>query len=189
MPVCSVPDMEGVTVAKGNLRGMARRIEHRTAFAWPAIRVYEALTNADYLTERLRTFGDRNELVEHTVTQDDVRIQVRQVVRASSIPPLARSLVGSDLTINRSEVWRRESEGRFAGEVAAEVPGMPCSITGSQWLREVPEKASASEFLVLGSVRVGIPLVGGKMEGLFVDEVRTLLTDEDQFTSDWLSRH
>jgi hypothetical protein len=167
---------------------MPRRVEHRTAFAWPADRVYEALTNVDYLTERLSTFGSRNELVEHAVTTDDVRIRVRQVVRASSVPPLARPLVGSDLTINRSEVWRRESEGRFAGEVAAEVPGMPCSITGSQWLRDVPGEASASEFLVVGSVRVGIPLVGGKMEGLFVDEVRTLLADEDRFTSDWLSR-
>lgn len=168
---------------------MARRVEHRTTFEWPAARVYEALTDVEYLTERLRTFGDQNELVEHTATPDDVRFQVRQVVHASSVPPLARTLVGSDLTINRSEVWRREGEGRFAGEVAAEVPGMPCSITGSQWLRDAPEEASASELLVLGSVRVGLPLVGGKMESLFVDEVCTLLADEDRFTSDWLARH
>jgi hypothetical protein len=134
-------------------------------------------------------FGDRNELVEHAATRDDVRLKVRQVVRASSVPPLARTLVGSDLTIHRSEVWRREAKGRYAGEVAAEVPGMPCSITGSQWLRDVADTTSGSEFVVLGSVRVGIPLLGAKMESLFADEVGTLLSEEDRFTADWLSRH
>lgn len=168
---------------------MAGRIEHRTAFAWPAARVYEALTDIEYLTERLRAFGAGNEVVEHTATHDDVRLQVRQLVQASSVPPLAKTLVGNDLTINRSEVWRREADGRYAGEVAAEVPGMPCTITGSQWLRDTPRNSSGSEFVVLGSVRVGIPLIGAKMEKLFVDEVGALLTKEDRFTTDWLSRH
>jgi hypothetical protein len=188
LSACSVPDLGEVTIAKGNLRCMTRRIDHRTAFAWSAHWVYRALVDVDYLTERLRTFGDKNELVSHNATDDDVRFQVRQVVRADSIPPLARPLVGTELTINRSEVWRREDEGQYAGEVAAEVPGMPCSIVGSQWLRNLPEPQH-SELLVQGSVHISIPLVGGKMEQLFVDEVGKLLTDEDKFTSEWLSRH
>jgi hypothetical protein len=167
---------------------MTRRIEHRTVFAWPASRVYEAYIDVDYLTDRLRTLGGRNELVEHAATPDGVRLRVRQVVHAESMPAVARTLVGSDLTINRSEVWRREQEGRYAGEVVAEVPGMPCSISGSQWLRDMPKHARESEFLIQGTVRVGIPLIGGKMEDLFVGEVRKLLTEEDQFTADWLTR-
>lgn len=168
---------------------MVGRIEHRTAFAWPAARVYEALTDIEYLTERLHSFGAGNKLVEHTATQDGLRLKVRQLVHASSVPPLAKTLVGSDLTINRGEVWRREAQGRYAGEVTAEVPGMPCTITGSQSIRDTPGSSPGSEFVVLGTVRVGIPLLGAKLEKLFVDEVGALLAKEDRFTTDWLARH
>jgi hypothetical protein len=189
----SAPDFEGFTVAKGNLRCMTRRIEHRSTYEWPAARVYDALIDADYLKERLRVLSGNNELVDHAATTDGARFQVRQGVRAEAMPALARTVAGGDMVINRSEVWRREREGHYTGEVAAEVPGMPCLISGSLWLRdqvspEKPPDDRSSELVVEGSVRVSVPLVGGKLENLVAEEVRNLLAEEARFTSDWLSR-
>jgi hypothetical protein len=173
---------------------MTRRIEHRSTYEWPAARVYEALIDVDFLKERLRVLSGNNELVDHAPTTDGVRFQVRQGVRAEAMPSLARTVAGGDMTINRSEVWRREQEGQYTGEVAAEIPGMPCLISGSLWLRdqvspEQPQNDRSSELVVEGSVRVSVPLIGGKLEDLVAEEVRKLLADEAQFTSDWLSRH
>ncbi|GAA0539077.1 DUF2505 domain-containing protein [Saccharopolyspora spinosporotrichia] len=184
--------MEGITVAKGNLRCMARRIEHRSTSEWPASRVYEALVDVDYLKNRLNEIGGtKTELVEHVATGEDVRFQVRQGVRAESLPPIARTVVGGDLMIDRSESWRCAEEGHYTGEIAAEIAGAPCSITGSMWLRDLAEPAGAavSEFVVDGSVRVNVPFVGGKLEEFVCEQIQQLLAAEERYTSDWLARH
>ncbi|WP_243790264.1 DUF2505 domain-containing protein [Saccharopolyspora gloriosae] len=169
---------------------MARRIEHRSTSEWPASQVHAALIDLDYLRERLAELGGtRNELVKHTVDGDAVRFEVRQGVRTDSLPPVARTVVGAgDLVIDRSESWRREQDGHYTGEIAAEVAGVPCTITGSMWLRDQATGTDASEFLVDGEVRVNMPFVGGKLEDLVADQVQKLLAAEERFTTEWLAR-
>ncbi|MEV0049748.1 DUF2505 domain-containing protein [Saccharopolyspora shandongensis] len=170
---------------------MARRIEHRSTSEWPAARVYEALIDKDYLTDRLAEIGGASAaLVQHVDTENGARFQLRQGVHADSLPSVARTVVGGDLTIDRSESWRREEDGHYTGEIAAEIAGAPCSITGSMWLRDLVEPAGAavSEFVVSGSVRVNVPFLGGKLEDLIVDQVQKLLSDEEHFTTEWLAR-
>lgn len=175
---------------------MARRIEHRSTSEWPAARVYAALIDIDYLKQRLAELGGSNtELVEHSETGDGVRFQIRQGVRAEHLPSVARSVVGGDLVIDRSESWRQEEPGHYTGEVAAAIPRVPGSITGSMWLRDVVANSSnlgsgpRSEFVVEGGVRVNVPFVAGKLEDLVADQVHKLLTEEARFTTDWLARN
>ncbi|MGI8308753.1 DUF2505 domain-containing protein [Saccharopolyspora sp. ASAGF58] len=170
---------------------MARRIEHRSTSEWPAARVYEALIDIDYLTDRLAEIGGSNAaLLQHVTTEDGARFQVRQGAHADALPSVARTVVGDDLKIDRSESWRRREDGSYTGEIAAEIAGAPCSITGSMWLRDLAEPAGSavSEFVVSGSVRVNVPFLGGKLEDLIVDQVQKLLSDEENFTTDWLAR-
>lgn len=170
---------------------MARRIEHRSTSEWPAARVYEALIDIDYLTDRLAEIGGSNAaLLQHVAIEDGARFQVRQGVHADALPSVARTVVGDDLKIDRSESWRREEDGHYTGEIAAEIAGAPCSITGSMWLRDLAEPAGSavSEFVVSGSVRVNVPFLGGKLEDLIVDQVQKLLSEEENFTTEWLAR-
>lgn len=167
---------------------MACRIEHRSTSEWSAQRVHTARTDSDSLRARVRELGGGDsDLVGYESTEAGTRFQLHQEVRASVLPQAARSLVGGDLKVNRTESWRREDEGHYAGEVAAEIEGAPCSIAGSMWLRDLP--GDGSELLVDGEVQVTIPLLGGKLERLVVDQVLELLEAEDRFTSDWLARH
>lgn len=172
---------------------MALRIEHHSTSEWPAVRVYEALADIDYLRERLQELGGANtELVEHESTDSGLRFEVRQGVPVDTLPTAARTFIGGDLIIDRSESWRRAEENHYTGEIAAEMAGVPCTITGSMWLRGLldqdEEPKGRSEFLVDGHVRVNIPLLGGKLEGLVVDQLRQLLAAEVLFTADWLKQ-
>lgn len=173
---------------------MARRIEHHSSSEWPAARAYEALADIDYLRERLRELGGGNtEIVKHDSTATGVRFAVRQGVRSDSLPTIVQHVAGGDLVIDRTESWRCADENHYTGEIAAQVAGVPCAITGSMWLRDLPaddDPASpVSELLVEASVRVSLPLVGGKIEDLAVDQLQKILAAEAQFTSDWLSQH
>lgn len=175
---------------------MARRIEHRSTSEWPASRVHAALIDIDYLKDRLRDLGGtKTELLEHAVTEDHVHFQLRQGVSVDSLPPVARTVVGDDPMIDRSESWRCEEDGHYTGEIAAEVSGVPCSITGSMWLRDLAapigtgENSQVSEFVVEGTVRVNVPFLGSKLEDMVADQVQKLLASEEQYTSEWLSRN
>lgn len=170
---------------------MARRIEHRSASEWPAAEVYRALIDSAYLEARLAELGgDTAMLVRHTPTADGVHFQLRHSVSADSLPAVARSVVGGDLTIDRSESWHREQDGYYTGEIAAEIAGAPCSITGSMWLRDLAEPSGSvvSELVISGGVKVNLPFVAGKLEDLVADQVQKLLADEERFTTEWLAR-
>ncbi|MBE9374854.1 DUF2505 domain-containing protein [Saccharopolyspora sp. HNM0983] len=171
---------------------MARRIEHRSTSAWSAAEVHAALIDLRYLTDRLAEIGGPNAaLVQHTPTEDGgVHLQFSQDVPADSLPAVARTVVGDDLAIDRSESWRRVDEGHYTGEIAAEIKGAPCSITGSMWLHDLaePGPAAVSELVVSGEVRVGVPFIAGKLEDLVAEQVEKLLIAEEAFTDDWLTR-
>ncbi|TDD10543.1 DUF2505 domain-containing protein [Saccharopolyspora terrae] len=171
---------------------MARRIEHRSTSERSAVEVYRALIDSDYLAARLEELGGSTAtLVQHVGTEDGARFQTRQGVPVDKLPSLARTVVGGDLLIDRSESWRREEDGHYTGEIAAEVAGAPCSITGSMWLRDIvaPTGTAVSELVVEGSVKVTVPFVSGKLEDLVVDQVQKMLVDEDNFTAAWLVQH
>lgn len=168
---------------------MARRIEHRSTLTWPAHQVHGVLIDKDYLRDRLDALGgDGAELVEHSETDDGVHLRVRQAVHADDLPSVARTVVGGDVKIDRSETWRREDDGHFTGEVAAAIPGVPCTITGSMWLHDVDGSEGTSEFVVEGSVKVSVPLVGGKLEDFVTEQVEKLLAAEENYAAEWLTR-
>ncbi|KEI45329.1 DUF2505 domain-containing protein [Saccharopolyspora rectivirgula] len=169
---------------------MTRRIEHRSTSGWPAAAVHEALVDVDYLTERLHALGgSRAELVQHETTDDGVHYQLRHGIRSESLPALARSVVAGDLVVDRSESWRQADENHYTGEVAAEIAGAPCSITGSMWLRDLttPTDSSTSELVFSAKVDVNLPFVGGKLEELVANQVEQLLLAEERFTEEWLA--
>jgi hypothetical protein len=163
------------------------RIEHHSTSGWSVTQVQTALSDPEYLRDRLRELGGADtEIVEHEKTGEGVRFAVRQGVPVDELPAMVRQLVGANLVVDRTESWRRADERHCTGEIAARVAGVPGSITGSMWLREMP--GGGSELVVDGEVKVSLPLVGGKIEALAAEQLQGLLAAEAEFTSEWLSR-
>ncbi len=169
---------------------MTRRIEHRSTSEWPAARVHEALVDIDFLKERLAELGGSDtKLLEHSSTDEETHFKIRQGVSAEHLPSVVRTVVSGDLMLDRSESWRCQGPGRYTGEVAAAIPRVPGSITGSMWLTDLDGDEKGSEFVVRGEVGVSVPLVAGKLEELAAERIRGLLEDEARFTYEWLERN
>lgn len=167
---------------------MARRIEHRTRSGWNPKTVYRALIDPGYLTERLAALGGPGaSLVEHAPTGDEVRYRLRHGVASGDLPAPIRTLLGGDLTIDRAETWRPDGDDGYAGTVKVTIPGMPGDLSGTMRLTATDD--GGSEHLVDGTVRVPIPLVGGRVEESVVDQLSRLLDAEDRFTQTWLREH
>lgn len=178
---------EFVTRANGNLRSMARRIEHQAGSPWDALTVYTTLIDPTFLTRRLEVLGgDHAELAEHHQSGDRVRYRLRQGVPAESLPPALRALLGGNLMVDRTETWQPDVTGGYSGTVRVTIEAVPGELGGT--VRLIESSTGGSERTVNGSVTIPIPLIGGKIEESVVERIRQLLDDEDKFVQDWLAQ-
>jgi len=165
---------------------MPRPVEHRTSSPHSAARVYATLTDEEFLRARLKRLGGkRSELTSFSTVNGAIRYSLRQTVDAEQIPSVARVIVRGDLVIERTESWAG-SDGKYGGTVEASVPGTPGSVGA---VTSLVDTASGSELVFTGTVKVEVPLVGGKLEDLIVKQLTALLRAEGQFIQDWLETH
>jgi hypothetical protein len=164
-------------------------MEHRASFATPAHTVHAAIVDPAYLADRLEALGGANaSVVERTESTDTgagtsintVTFRVRQGLAAQHLPSAVRTLLKGDLVVDRTETWRHD----LTGTVRATIPGVPGEINGRMRLSDLDE---GSEWVTSLEVRVGLPIIGGKIEKSIGEQVVKLLANEATFTDKWLA--
>ena len=96
------------------------------------------------------------------------------------VPSFARKFVGATIDLVQREEWSSPTEATF--EVS--IPGKPGEMTGTA--RLVQSGADAVETVAM-DVRVGIPLVGGKLEDLIAGLLRDAFRAENKVGLKWLA--
>jgi hypothetical protein len=167
---------------------MARRIDHRSRSRWDAKTVYTTLVDPAYLDARLAALGGQHAQVAERRVEPDGRatVKLRHGVAGKDLPPAVRTLLGGDLMIDRTETWRPDGRGGYAGTVSVTIPAMPGELGGTHRLSD---SDSGSELVLDGSVSIPIPFVGGRIEETVAEQITKLLDSEHAFTEDWLGRH
>src|SRR5215210_1516096 len=166
---------------------MARSIDYRSTLAYPAEKVFAAMTNKEYLEARLREIGGPGSaLLDHEATPESARYELKQGLAEQDLPPIVGKVMNGDLAIIRTETLNRTQPGRYSGDVDVAIPGAPASASGSMALAD---DGDGSLFEVHADVTVRVPLIGGKIEEIVADQVRRLLEAETEFTVRWLGSH
>lgn len=166
---------------------MPRSIEHRADFAYPVARIHAALTDEEFVRARLAKIGGRtSELVSLDVTGATSRLVMRQGIDAEHLPSIVKRVTSGGVTIERVETWTRSVDGAFSGTADASVSGVSGSLASRTALMDA---GSSSQFALDGEVKVGIPLLGGKLEAVIVEQLSKLLRAEDRFMIKWLDAH
>ncbi|OLF15810.1 DUF2505 domain-containing protein [Actinophytocola xanthii] len=163
---------------------MATSLEHRSAFTAPADAVYPTLVDEAFLTERLRSIGGKGAaLLAYDRVGESVEFTLRQGVEASRLPGAVKAVLGGDLVVEREERWRSDGP-RYAAVTRVSIAGTPAEIQGQARLGDHGE---GSLLVVRAQVRVGVPLVGGRLEKVVVEQVGKLLAAEAEFAESWLA--
>jgi hypothetical protein len=165
---------------------MSRQIDFRSVSPHTADEVYATMVDPAYLRARLEQIGGPGAgLLEHTADVQGARYRLRLGLDAKDLPSMVRSVLPGNLTIERDERWTRQDSGRYVGDVDVTIPGAPASATGGMRLRDLPD--GGSELNVRADVRVSVPLIGNKIEGVVGEQVQRLLAAETAFTEAWLA--
>ena len=108
-------------------------------------------------------------------------VDITQVQSAGGLPSFVRRFVGEEITITQHEEWHRPERG----EVEMTIPGQPGEISGATSLTE--DARGVTQTVDLG-VRIGVPLVGGKIEGLVAEMILKAYRVENRVGREWLAR-
>jgi hypothetical protein len=109
---------------------------------------------------------------------------MRQGMDAERLPGAVRTILKGDLVVDREERWRPDGAG-FAGTGRVSISGVPGEINSRIRLADLA--GGGCELVNTAEVRVGIPLIGGKLEGVIAEHVGKLLAAEAEFAGKWLA--
>ena len=105
-----------------------------------------------------------------------------QVQRTDGLPPFARKFAGDTTRAVAVEEWADET----TGSLRIEAPGKPSSIDGTIAL--VPTGSGTTQVYEL-EIKVKVPLIGGKLEGLLEEQVTRGLEIEHEVGQAWLKEN
>ncbi len=110
---------------------------------------------------------------------DGMEVRLEQAHGTDRIPSFARKLVGDEIRFVQEESWSSSS----AADIHVTIPGKPGDMTGGATLSQSGD--DVVEHVEL-AVKVSIPIVGGKVEGLVADFVGKAFAAENKVGVKWL---
>lgn len=158
---------------------MARRLVHDLTYDASAADVAAMLADPAFR----EAVCDYQGVLRHqvTVTADGTGVTIDQVQAARGIPSFAKKFVGDEINIVQHETWSTPHEA----VIKVAIPGKPGEMSGTARLREAD--GVTTETIEL-TIKVSIPLVGGKIEDVIADLMLKALEAENHVGRDYLSR-
>jgi uncharacterized protein YndB with AHSA1/START domain len=156
---------------------MATTLRKELSYAAAPDAVHAMLTDPAFREESL----ERQHVLRGSAKAEGEHVTIEQVQSAASLPSFARKLVGDEIVILQQEWWTSAT----AADVHVTIPGKPGEMSGT--IRLTPEGGGTLEVVEM-TIRVGIPLVAGKIEKLVADMLGKALDKEHEAGQDWLAR-
>lgn len=160
---------------------MAKQISHQMTYQASLADVAAMLTTPAFRREVCERQGNIRSEVTVVPEGSGTQITIEQVRAAEGIPSFAKKFVGEEIHIVQTERWSTDD----AADVTLTIPGKPGDMTGTTRLTD--SGGTTTETVEL-TVKVGIPLVGGKIEGLIADLLLKALKTENAVGREWLAR-
>jgi hypothetical protein len=160
---------------------MSKRIRHELTYDAPVADVAAMLADPAFREE----VCDYQRVISKkvTITQNGggMDVVIDMVQPARGIPGFAQKFVGDTINIVQSESWSSPTRG----DITVTIPGKPGEMSGTAVLEQT---GSGTVETVDLTVKVAIPLVGGKLEALIAGLLEKALIAENTVGREWLSR-
>jgi len=169
---------------------MARSFDLSADFEDNVEEVHRAFTEEEYWRARLAHIPVDEWSLDSLRIEDDGTVEVTtlQVVHSQHLHALFKQFHRGDICIRRSETWGPVTDGTSTASITGSVDGAPVHVTGTAVLTGKPESAG-SQLECRLAVKVRIPLIGGKLEKIIGTQLATLVAQEQEFTTTWITNN
>jgi hypothetical protein len=141
-----------------------------------------------YWRARLAEFNGGTARLDDLTTDGDgtVAIALRLGLVRDRLPKVVTQLHSGDLEMLRNETWRWADEGQVRGDLEVTIPGTPLTVIGQAQLAPAN---TGSRLTYTATVKVGVPLVGGKIESYICGQTVGEVNKLQNFTNKWIAEN
>ena len=160
---------------------MTKRLVHELTYDAPASAVSAMLADPAFREE----VCDFQRVLRKTVLIEPVgegmQVTIDQWQPTSGVPSFAKRIVGDETNIVQREIWSTP----LLGDITVTIPGKPGDMRGTVRIDEAHGVTTETVDL---AIKVGVPLIGGKLEDLISGLLLKALKAENKVGRDYLSR-
>jgi carbon monoxide dehydrogenase subunit G len=148
--------------------------------------ILSAFGDEVYWHARLSEFAGGTATLGSLQVDDDgtVSVKIRIGLLRDHLPKVVTQLTPGDLQMLRQETWSRSADGCVRGVIAVVLSGAPVSATGQATLS--PE-GGGSRLNYNATIKVKVPLVGGKIESYMCRQTTDEIIKLQGFTNEWIA--
>jgi len=137
----------------------------------PVEAVFAVLTGQGWPARKAEALGDGSQVVERVERADGGVLLVQSRKLPEGGPGFLAKFLPADGRVVQTDDWGPAQDGVRRGTWKVEIPGAPAQLGGTLLLEPT---ATGSRYVIAGTAKVPIPLVGGKAEK-FISEMVTRL--------------
>ncbi|MCA1712387.1 MAG: DUF2505 domain-containing protein [Actinobacteria bacterium] len=155
---------------------MSRDLSSRTQYPAGVAEVFALRTSERWIALKAERLRDGSRLVERTERPDGgVDVAVSREL-PSGVPGFLQKFLPKDGRVVQREQWGPpDATGRCTGTWSVEIPGAPAKLGGTSF---VERSGDGSVQQIDGSVKVSVPIIGGKAEQFIADMTTKLMAKE-----------
>jgi hypothetical protein len=136
---------------------------------------YAAISGSGWAPAKAMALGDDSKVVSRDVGEGGAVTLVVSRKLPDGIPGFLTKFLPADGRVTQTDTWAASVAGVRSGTWVADTPGSPAKVSGTMRLEP---SGSGCSYIVEGTAKVSIPIVGGKAEGVVVGMTEKLTAKE-----------
>jgi hypothetical protein len=155
---------------------MSKDLVSRTQIPASVQDVFELRTSDRWVALKAERLNDGSTMVKRTERPDGgVDISVSRQL-PSGVPGFLEKFLPKDQRAIQNESWGPpDGAGRCTGTWSVDIPGAPAKLGGTSY---VEPSGDGCVQVIEGTVKVGVPIIGGKAESFIAEMTTKLMTRE-----------
>lgn len=145
--------------------------------------MWAMLSDQDYWTAKYESMGASNVTFTQFNAGEDALTVVNERDVAADIPSFAKKIVGETNHVTHTERWTRAGDSATCS-IEIVVKNVPGATTGTM---DIKPSGSGSSWAADFDIKVSIPMVGGRLEGVMKDQTADNFKQEKVFNDQWLA--
>jgi hypothetical protein len=170
---------------------MPRSFELSADYESSVEEIYRAFHEEDYWKARLADIPvDEARLESMRVgggpgNDGTIEVVTLQVVRSHNVAALVKQLHRGDVCVRREETWGPLTDRAATASIVGTIVNTPVHVSGTAELSPIARSAARLAYRL--SVKVNIPIIGGKVERLIGTQLAELVSREQRLTAEWIA--
>lgn len=142
---------------------------------------YAAISGDQWAPAKAAALNDDSKTVSREVREGGAVTLIVSRKLPDGVPGFLTKFLPADGRVVQTDTWGPAVDGVRSGTWVADTPGSPADVRGTMRLEPAP---NGSTYVVEGSAKVSIPLIGGKAENLVIQMTQKLTAKEVQVLID-----